>query len=242
MKTSNLVSFAMVLALGALVGCGKKSSKSNAGYVCGVNVSCGAYSGNPTQINDQASILAKQTELAGIFNAKTVSAGTQVNMGAVFIKGGYSSSEARIFGINLGFNVNSYSQSCDFVAVQQKDTGGSPFIVLGKASGTCNQTVPALTYSTFNESDKAALSPDIGKALNSLATNIITRGVYVNIAGFNTQTTSLIAYSILVPSSPFSTALIEYVIVPDLPTFMNPVATYNQATGAFKMLNGIQFY
>lgn len=241
MKTSRFVSVVMVLAAVTLVGCGKKDKKSSgiAGcntYVNGQYVSCSNYTGGSTQIVDTAAIQAKQVELAGIFNNKAESAGTLNGMGVVFQRGGYSSSQARLFGINLGFNIDSYATKCDYIKVMAKDSPAAGNLQLAKlTNANCGQQYPTLgTTTQYLKADNTELA----NALNALASNIYTRGVYLSSAGFNG---TYQAYSILVPSTFNPSVYAEYVVAPDLPTFMNPIAFYDQSTGEFKMLQGAQF-
>ena len=232
MKTSNLVTFVMVLALGALVGCGKSKSKKGSGFVCNVNTYCSNSGAGPGQIVDQAGLIAKITELKNHFIAKSVTAGV-ATIGfqeTIFYVGGVQSSQQSFLGL-FDFTSNSWKQSCEFTRVASNGVG----LDIARASNNCN-SVPSLPGLTAYD---PASNVHLEDALNTVPQQIYQRGVAWSLNGG--QATQSIGYSIITTRN-FGTEYIEYVVVPDMPSYLNPVAYRNMSTGAVRQLNGIQFF
>lgn len=234
MKASKFVTVAMLVALAGLAGCGKSDSKSKGGLRCGVNLLCNSnYTGNPSQVIDQNQIIALQTQIAQQFNSQDLSS-LRTGQWVAYQKGGYSSSQLRIFGINLG-SYNQFSQTCDFYRVESSTAAQVNYRAdMNQNCYNYNRSVPAGSIENYVHNDNTELA----RVLNNYVSNIQTRGIIVN--GFNNNQ-PMIAYSFLLQNGPFGSQYEEIVVVPSLPSFMNPVAVYNQSTGSLKVLYGAQF-
>lgn len=239
MKTTTIVTLALV-ALGTLVGCGKKDSKSSSGayncntYVNGTYVSCyGSTTG--TTITDSSTIASTMASLQQQFTAQTEIAGVATSQAIIFFSPVVSSSNVKIFGINLG-SYSTSSLKCDFIAASPNLSTG--VLTLSQGLGlNCNSSSPTLVPSTYSKHT----NQDLITALNASPTQIVNRTVTLNYSGFGNLNGGVYpAFSIIV-QQPFSTSYIEYVVSPTLPNYMNPVAIYNSSNNSTSVLYGAYF-
>lgn len=219
MKASRLTSLVLVVAMGTLVGCGKKSKSSS-----GPTVSNSVYSGTTGQQLDAASTLAS---LKNDFNNKSLADGTSHNQYGIFRDRNVSSND--LFGINwLSYSTSSYS--CSGFIVSGIPSASSMQVYL-KTSTSCNNV--------YNQSQWSSGLTTYTKASNTLmtefqniaiASSVTQRSVYYN-------GTTYAAYEVVVNPTPFSAKI--YVVSPALPFFLNPVAIYNSSNGSSSVVEGI---
>jgi hypothetical protein len=221
MKTSRLVSFGMVLALAAMVGCGKKDKKSSTS-------SYPYYSNIGTPITDPTQLASTLTQLKADFANKQSNDGMQLLAGrqVYFLKRSVNTNE--VFGIDW-LKYNSIGQSCSGVNIM--DQNG---VFYATTSTTCNFTrmnwssVP----STYNKANNSYMNEFANAAV---ATNITARQIYFNGAAYP-------AYEVAVPSfNPMHGKI--YIVSPALPHIMNPLAVYDSLTGESEQVqsNLLQF-
>jgi len=218
MKTSRFVSFGMVLALAALVGCGKKDSKSGTSYPYYNNVG--------TSITDPAQLASTLAQLKADFANKSATDGLQLLVGrqVYFKKRTVNSNE--VFGIDwLRFNTAGYSCS----GVNIMDANG----VMNATTGTsCSNPQWSSTMFTYQKANNTLMT---NFANAGAAVSITTRTIYFNGGSYP-------AYEVAVPSYNPQHGKI-YIVSPALPHLMNPLAVYDTLSGESEQVqsNLVQF-
>ncbi len=208
MKTSRFVSFGMILALAAMVGCGKKDKKSGTSYPY--------YSNVGTSITDPTQLASTLAQLKADFANKQANDGMQLLAGRqiYFLKRSVNTNE--VFGIDW-LKYNTIGQTCSGVNIM--DANG---VFYATTTTTCNFNNMnwSSTPSTYQKANNTLMN-DFANA--AVAVNITTRQVYFNGVAYP-------AYEVAVPSfNPMHGKI--YIVSPALPHIMNPLGIYDSLTG-----------
>ena len=223
MKASRLTSLVLVVAMGALVGCGKdkKSSSGNPHY------SYGLYTG-PT---GQQLPVSTFTELQTAFNNKSLADGLSHNQLVTYRNRTVNTNE--LFGIDW-ITYSSASFTCDGYYVSGIPTA-STVAVSEKITSDCNNNnFYGSSHWDRNLSSYTRTSNSLMTAFNNLQISAISR---ITQRAVNYNNASVAAYEVVYNPDPFTSVI--YIVSPAVPFMMNPIAVYNSSTGYSRTVEGL---